>query len=115
MDSDFEAVIAQERQLLDPRVRNDGAAVRALLHDEFSEFGASGTRWDRESVVRALGGDTDVAITADNLRPFRLGPDAVLLTYTSRRGDATSLRTSVWIRENDTWLLLHHQGTRAPT
>jgi hypothetical protein len=44
---DFEAVIAAERALLDPAVRANPDAVSALLEEEFVEFGASGTIWDR--------------------------------------------------------------------
>lgn len=114
MDQDFEAVIASERQLLDPEVRGDDAAVRALLHTDFGEFGASGKVWDRQSIVQATGGDTTDRIVAEDLRTVRLGPDAILLTYTARRRTQASLRTSVWIRTGDAWVLLHHQGTLVP-
>ncbi|WP_190822465.1 hypothetical protein [Saccharopolyspora pogona] len=44
MDEDFEAVISSELALLTPEARADGEAVRALLHDEFSEFSSARTR-----------------------------------------------------------------------
>jgi hypothetical protein len=112
MDRDAEVVVANELRLLDPAVRSDDEAVRALLHRDFVEFGASGTVWDRRSIVQATGGDTGERIRAEGVRPVRLGPDAILLTYTARRGATASLRTSVWVRSGDTWLMLHHQGTR---
>lgn len=115
MDQDSEAVIASERQLLDPEVRGDDAAVRALLHADFTEFGASGKVWDRQSVVQATGGDTAERIAAEGIRTVRLGPDAILLTYTARRHTEASLRTSVWTRAGGAWLLLHHTGTAKRT
>jgi len=77
MDGDFDAVVAGELKLLDPDVRGNDEAVRALLHDDFREVGASGTVWDRQSIVQATGADAAEGIAADDLRPVRLGPDAV--------------------------------------
>ncbi|EIE98913.1 nuclear transport factor 2 family protein [Saccharomonospora glauca] len=115
MDRDFETVIARELRLLDPAVRADDDAVRELLHDDFREFGSTGRVWDRRSVVEATRSDTAERIVAEDFRPVRLGPDAILLTYTARRGGAISLRTSIWARSAGSWLLLHHAGTPVRT
>lgn len=112
VDEDVDAVIASELKLLDLDVRGDDEAVRALLHQDFREFGASGTVWDRQSIVQATGGGAAERVAADDLRPVQLGQDAVLLTYTARRARGASLRTSVWVRDEGVWRLLHHQGTR---
>lgn len=80
-------------------MRGDDEAVRALLHQDFREFGASGTVWDRQSIVQATGGGAAERVAADDLRPVQLGQDAVLLTYTARRARGASLRTSVWVRD----------------
>lgn len=114
MDEDLDTVVAAELRLLDPNVRGDAEAVRALLHEDFREFGALGTVWDRQSVTLATAADTAERITARDLHPVRLGPDAVLLTYTARLAHAASMRTSVWVRAGGTWQLLHHQGTLLP-
>ncbi|MEV5544108.1 hypothetical protein AB0L13_45665 [Saccharopolyspora shandongensis] len=53
-------------------------------------------------------------VTLGDLRPVRLGPDAILLTYTARAEGWASLRTAVWIHANGAWKLRHHQGTRLP-
>ncbi|RNL83529.1 nuclear transport factor 2 family protein [Halostreptopolyspora alba] len=113
-DSDIDTVIANELRLLDPEVRREDDAVRALLHDDFREIGASGTQWDRDSVTRATRADTGERTTAEDLSPVRLGSDAILLTYTARRGRSGSLRTSVWLRSDGEWRMLHHQGTPVP-
>lgn len=111
MDHDHEAVIARERRLLDPDVRNDDAAVRSLLHKDFREFGSTGTVWDYRSIVQATGVGTEKPIVAEDFRSVRIAPHAILVTYTARLGTQISLPTSVWIRDDGTWLLLHHQGT----
>ncbi|SDP95167.1 protein of unknown function [Actinopolyspora xinjiangensis] len=84
--TDFEAVVAHELELLDPGVRGDPEAVRALLSEEFTEFGASGRAWDRDTITTAIGSEPSEPITAAALRPVRLGADAVLLTYTAHLG-----------------------------
>ncbi|RRO16637.1 nuclear transport factor 2 family protein [Saccharopolyspora rhizosphaerae] len=112
-----DAVIDRELRLLEPEVRADAEAVRALLHPDFREFGASGAVWDRETIVRATeaSSSADERIEASGFRATPLGPDAVLLTCTTRYRGSSSLRTSVWVRSAGDWLLLHHQGTRTST
>jgi hypothetical protein len=117
VDDDLSTVIERELALLDPEVRRDASRVRALLHPEFTEYGASGRVWDRTSVVDATAGSAG-PIEAFDLRPRRLGADAVLLTYRSRTAGREALRSSTWIRDEAAgWLLLFHQGTEqsAPT
>jgi len=46
-DEDVRAAIAGELRLLEPSVRRTPAAVEAMLHADFFEFGASGRRWSR--------------------------------------------------------------------
>lgn len=116
MDDDLRAVIDRELALLEPDVRHDPERVRALLHPDFVEFGASGRIWDRTSVAAATAETTNegtpTAIEAADLRARRLGPDAVLLTYRTMTPDRTALRCSTWIRDaGGPWLLLFHQGT----
>ncbi|MFC7345057.1 DUF4440 domain-containing protein [Saccharopolyspora griseoalba] len=113
MDTDTRAVVEAEIRLLEPGTRNDAEAVRAALHPDFREFGASGQIWDRDTIPEATRGSADRIETSD-LRPTRLGPDAILLTYTAHHPRGSSHRTSVWIRTGNAWRLLHHQGTAIP-
>ncbi|WP_017972890.1 DUF4440 domain-containing protein [Actinopolyspora halophila] len=110
MDPDLDAIVAHELELLDPVVRGDPAAVRRLLHEDFSEIGASGQQWDPTTVTEATSATAE-GITADDFRTARLTPDVVLLTYTARRDGETTLRSSVWVRTRAGWRLRHHQGT----
>jgi hypothetical protein len=110
MDADLERVVQLELALLDPEVRGDPDRMRAHLHPDFIEFGASGRIWDRTSIAAVTSG-VDERITATEMTPRRLGPDAVLLTYRSHRAEQHALRSSTWIRAAGEWLLLFHQGT----
>jgi ribonuclease HI len=110
-DGEFTTVIELEQRLLEPRVRLDRDALEALLHEDFSEFGASGRIYDRDSIIEALSSSDGASAKAFAFQATRLGPDAILLTY---RTDTPSLRTSVWVRgSRRSWQVRHHQGTPA--
>lgn len=113
-DGDLEDVVHRERALLDPTLRADGERVRALLHPEFEEFGASGRAWDRERIVAALVADPGVPGTATDFSAVHLAEDVVLLTYRVEGDSGGSLRSSIWLRdESHGWRLRFHQGTRS--
>jgi ribonuclease HI len=115
MDDDLRDVVQRELALLDPEVRKDADRVRALLHPDFVEYGSSGRVWDRTSVPAATSqaaGHAAGHIEAGDLRPRRLGPDVVLLTYRTTTPGRSVLRSSTWVRDGAAgWLLLFHQGT----
>jgi hypothetical protein len=114
MDGDLRAVAERELALLEPDVRRDPKRVRAHLHPDFVEYGASGRVWDRTSAPTATA-EAAGPIEAVELRARRLGPDAVLLTYRTRTPGRTALRCSTWIRDaGGPWLMLFHQGTPTP-
>jgi len=115
VDADAREVIERELALLDPHVRADAARVRAHLHPDFVEYGASGRVWDRASIASAINGSTE-PIAASDMQVRRLGPGAVLLTYRSEVSGRSALCSSTWVRESDAgWLLLFHQGTGVPS
>lgn len=110
--ADVEHVVAQELRLLDPAVRRSAHEVAELLHPGFVEFGASGRRWDRASILAALAVEPDgESLTAYDVTGIRLADDVVLVTYVSARSSARARRSSVWRRVGGTWLLYFHQGT----
>ena len=82
-----------------------------MLHPDFTEFGASGRIWDRESVTEAMAADPGEPTQAEEMRGFRLAPEVVLLTYRVNRTDRASLRSSIWMVLDGRWALVFHQGT----
>ncbi len=105
-------VIDRERRLLDPAVRISAAAVAALLHEDFREFGASGTIWDKTSTVASLAAEPGGPVEVSDLLAERLAADVVLVTYTVRNPARTSLRSSIWVKgAGSDWLIRFHQGT----
>lgn len=107
-----------ERELLRPAVRRSPERLRELLHAEFREFGASGRVWTLSEILEELASETPGHLLLDEVRARRVGEEAWLLTYRSRRegpeGTRESLRSSLWVRVDDRWQMLFHQGTVVP-
>jgi len=117
-DQDVQTVIELELRLLQPGVRTEQAAVEALLHPDFSEFGASGRRWGRTEMLAALAaeqpaGDEPV-VTATEMTGTRLADGVIHLTYLSQRAGRRAWRSSIWLRTPDGWRVYFHQGTLIP-
>lgn len=113
-DAAVEAAVEGELRLLDPEVCRSPHLVEALLHPEFDEFGASGRRWDRASVVAALtapAGPMARPTTASRIRGVRLAPGLVHLTYDTEHDGRRAHRSSLWRLTEDGWQLYFHQGT----
>lgn len=106
-------VIHRERQLLDPEVRRQPELVRALLHPEFVEFGASGRIWNADAIIDVLASEhASDEVTAIDFLAFPLSPDTVLLTFKTDSAGRACLRSSIWIRgDRNVWLLRFHQRT----
>jgi len=83
---------------------------------DYWEVGASGCRYSREFILRALDKNppADAATvgweTSDHaLR--RLGPDVYLFTYTLRQHERLTRRATIWRNTAEGWHILYHQGT----
>jgi ribonuclease HI len=111
----LEEVVALELRLLDPAVREDREEVERLLHPEFREIGASGRLWNRDEMVAALAEDPGTGATASEIEARVVGEGVVLLTYVAESAAGRSLRSSLWVRGEDSWRVLFHQGTRCLT
>jgi hypothetical protein len=108
-------VIALELRLLEPAVRADRDEVERLLHRDFREIGASGRLWDRASMVTALAEDPGTAATASEVEARVVADGVVLITYVAESASGRSRRSSLWVRGDDGWRVLFHQGTRCLT
>jgi hypothetical protein len=51
MDGEPGRVVALELELLRPEARSSAERLAELLHPEFTEFGASGRRWQLEDII----------------------------------------------------------------
>ncbi|ASK66407.1 DUF4440 domain-containing protein [Brachybacterium avium] len=107
--SDFEQVAVREQALLGDRLRADPPSAAELLHPAFTEVGTSGRRYDRDEILAHLA--PLEGVEAEEFVADEIAPGVVLLQYTTHERRGAVHRSSLWVRENDRWLLRHHQGT----
>jgi hypothetical protein len=112
----LEHILELERELQTPGCRADEAGLRKLLAPDFVEIGASGRRWDLDSVLATLrqeSTDSEV-INLAGLTARELAPGVVQVFWESVRAGRRARRTSVWCERGDGWQQVFHQGTPLP-
>jgi hypothetical protein len=108
-----------ETDLLEPATRHDSEALSSLLAEEFCEFGSSGRIYTRQQVIDALGGESVRHFSVTGFSVTTVASGVALVRYQARchnepgQGDSTSLRSSLWVRRDNRWQMLFHQGTKA--
>ena len=101
-----------ETALMQPAVRRSAERLKALINDDFLEFGASGRTYDLASLIALLAVEPDGAAAAiTDFTAKLLAPHIALVTYRTQLGTTARLRSSIWRREGEAWRLQFHQGT----
>ena len=99
-----------ETSLHKKQTRNSPEAVSRLLADDFVEFGSSGRVWNKSSIIESLRKETeDLQVAVEDFKVRELSAEVMLVTYKT----STSLRSSIWIRLEDRWQMIFHQGTKS--
>ncbi|MFF9701945.1 DUF4440 domain-containing protein [Streptomyces griseofuscus] len=109
-----QAAIDGELRLLDPEVRTVPALVLELLDPEFTEFGASGRRWDINSVLTVTSSGSVSAespVKVSEMSGVLLAPGVVHLTYFADNQGRRAWRSSLWRLTETGWRMYFHQGT----
>ncbi|WNM32874.1 DUF4440 domain-containing protein [Streptomyces sp. Li-HN-5-11] len=109
-----QAAIEGEMRLLDPEVRACPDRVLELLDPEFTEIGASGRRWDVESILTVTSGGSVSAespVEVSEMSGVLLAPGVVHLTYFADNQGRRAWRSSVWRLTRTGWRMYFHQGT----
>ncbi|MER6563517.1 DUF4440 domain-containing protein [Streptomyces sp. NPDC001027] len=107
-----------ELRLLDPEVRASPALVSDLLDPEFTEFGASGRRWDARSILSVTSGGTvssEAPVQVAEMAGVVLAPGVVHLTYFSDDQGRRAWRSSLWRLTDTGWRMYFHQATPVPS
>ncbi|MCX5052506.1 MULTISPECIES: nuclear transport factor 2 family protein [unclassified Streptomyces] len=111
-----QAAIAGEMRLLDPEVRASPARVLELLDPEFTEIGASGRRWDVESMLTVMSGGSvspESPVKVSDVSGAVLAPGIVHVTYFADNQGRRVWRSSLWRLTDSGWRMYFHQGTLA--
>lgn len=111
--------ITAEMHLLEPDLRADPTRARALLAQDFTEYGSSGTVYDRKAILDLLqhensGGTAWQRPHVHELTGHQLAPGLVQLTFTTTTAATghRALRSSLWRQDSDgAWRCLFHQAT----
>ena len=110
-DNDLSTVLELERELQTAECRRNRERLARLLADDFTEVGASGTVWDKFSILDMLGNENPVEIEVIEPIGRVIGAGYVLAQWISRTPEMRARRTSLWRRTDTEWELVHHQGT----
>jgi len=106
----LDEVVALEQELLTPQCRGNAERVSQLLHADFREYVASGRGWARTEIIDSLAESPSVAGEAVDFLSHEPVDGVLLLSYRIS-GLRPSLRSSVWVRADNRWQMLFHQGT----
>jgi hypothetical protein len=113
-EQDVQAAIDGELHLLDPEVRACPDRVLELLDPKFTEIGASGRRWDAESILAVTSGGSvspESPVEVSEMSGVVLAPGIVHLTYLADNQGRRARRSSVWRLTETGWRVYFHQGT----
>jgi hypothetical protein len=114
-----------ERELRDrepifhrPERGSTRAAFEGMVVADYWEVGASGTVYDRRTLLDELDRryadpayDPMEGLELTDFAVRQAGTDVWLATYALRQGARWSRRVSVWRRSDGAWILVYHQGT----
>lgn len=109
-----QAAIDGEMRLLDPEVRASPARVLELLDPDFIEFGASGRRWNVESILTVTSGDSvppESPVEVSEMTGIALAPGVVHLRYFADNQGRRAWRSSLWRLTATGWRMYFHQAT----
>jgi hypothetical protein len=102
-----------EELLLQSDVRKSEEDIDHLICEEFREYGQSGRIFNKQDIITGLLNETPTQMDMSHFEFKRLSPDLGLATYVvyNHRRQKHSLRSSIWMREEEAWKMLFHQGT----
>ncbi|SDS56863.1 nuclear transport factor 2 family protein [Pseudomonas prosekii] len=115
-----QTLLQLEQRLLSQTTRRDAEEISRLLADDFIEFGASGSVWNKADVVAQLPLQPFSQRSISEFTARQLSEDTALVTYRchniaiGQRSPANSLRSSIWRKQGEQWQMVFHQGTFAP-
>jgi len=110
-----------EEQHLLHGTRSNREKLESILHESYTEIGASGRTYTRDQVIELLPSElvsnrTIQDFHASPLDPVNPTTDLIQTTYTLTRTDPDnsihhSRRSSIWANNRGQWQLIFHQGT----
>lgn len=102
-----------EERLLTQDVRSSRRALDDLLADDFVEIGASGTVYNKDSIIDSLLTETHIEIAVSDFNVREMSINQAQATYVATNIDTGAVvrRSSVWRYQHGIWLMAFHRGT----
>ncbi len=116
MENLKEIIYELETDLLKPETRKSKEKLDGLISSDFIEYGSSGSIYDKNIILERLpNGDSPTYILYD-FEFFVLSEDIVQTRFKTDKIEidgtkTSSLRSSIWRKNDGKWRILFHQGT----
>jgi hypothetical protein len=117
------SAIANEKNLIESKKRDDAAFFKRTLSQNFSLVGVDGKLLEGQEAAENLGDADLVELTPYDMKVVALADDAVIVTYDAivrekpeeDQGPPPRYQhfSSVWVKQGDEWKLKFHQATAA--
>jgi len=116
-ETDASALRELEERLAMPSASESQESLALILAAEFREFGSSGRVFERASVLGVLLAGGRPQLKFEEFLATPVSGEAALVTYVARSvagpgWKPPSLRSSLWVRRDNRWQMVFHQGTR---
>lgn len=116
-----QSLIANEKDLIEAKKKDDGEFLKKTVSDDFSLVGPDGQLLQGQEAVDNLG-DSDLAeLTPYDMKVTAVGEDGAIVTYDAivrekpKEDEGPQPRyqhfTSVWVKQGDAWKLKFQQTT----
>jgi hypothetical protein len=116
-----QTAIANEKNLIEAKRRDDAAFFKRTLTEDFSLVGVDGQLLDGQEAIGSLGDSDLVELTPYSIKVVALGDNGAIVTYDAVVREAPQEDqgpppryqhfSSVWIKQGSQWKLKFHQTT----
>lgn len=97
------------------KFRGDPTWFGHWIHDDFFEYGRSGTHWTREKILaQEVAAAIEIEVPFPDLKIIAIDDDLHQVCYRSIEPRGQAWRSSLWQRCGDQWRMRFHQGTPIP-
>ncbi len=96
--------------------RNSKEYMERILHNDFTEIGQSGSKYNKKDILESNELDIDARFPLEDVTIKEISDGQYLISYKiNYKVDGTSYgtyRTSLWMTNKDVFQLYYHQGTK---
>lgn len=111
----IELLLKLEMSLWINETRNNELYMSNILHPDFKEIGQSGNVYTKNDILSDLSNNIVPKFPLKNPNLKQLSDGVFLVSYeinyTVNDIEYNSIRTSIWLSNEDAFVLYHHQGT----